>query len=114
MYFDYDTVKRQQTDYETATTFWAMWAGLASPHQAAALVVKALPKFEEFGGLVSGTAESRGAVGIDRFVHLGLIPSYQEQAPQSQDTLRAQERSPLLISKSGCSAWRSMLISDCA
>lgn len=69
MYFDYDTVKREQTGYETATTFWAMWAGLASPHQAAALVVKALPKFEAFGGLVSGTAESRGAVGIDRFVH---------------------------------------------
>ena len=69
MYFDYDTVKREQTGYETATTFWAMWAGLASPHQAAGLVVKALPKFEAFGGLVSGTAESRGAVGIDRFVH---------------------------------------------
>ena len=66
MYFDYDTVKREQTDYETATTFWAMWAGLASPHQAAVLVIKALPKFEEFGGLVSGTAESRGVVGIER------------------------------------------------
>lgn len=24
MYFDYDTVKREQTGYETATTFWAM------------------------------------------------------------------------------------------
>lgn len=79
MYFDYDTVKRQQTGYETATTFWAMWAGLASPHQAAALVVKALPKFEEFGGLVSGTAESRGAVGIDRFVHFGVMLSYLGQ-----------------------------------
>ena len=66
MSFDYDTVKREQTDYETATTFWAMWAGLASPHQAAALVAKALPRFEAFGGLVSGTAESRGAIGIDR------------------------------------------------
>lgn len=66
MYFDYDTVKREQTEYETATTFWAMWAGLASPHQAALLVIKALPKFEAFGGLVSGTADSRGAIGIDR------------------------------------------------
>ena len=73
MYFDYDTVKREQTGYETATTFWAMWAGLASPHQAAALVVKALPKFEAFGGLVSGTAESRGAVCIVRFVHFASI-----------------------------------------
>ena len=69
MYFDYDTVKREQTDYETATTFWAMWAGLASPHQSAALVVKALPKFEAFGGLVSGTEESRGPISIERFVY---------------------------------------------
>ena len=66
MYFDYDTVKQEQTGYETATTFWAMWAGLATPRQAAALVIKALPKFEVFGGLVSGTEESRGAVGIER------------------------------------------------
>ena len=66
MYFDYDTVKEERTDYESATTFWAMWSGAASPHQAAALMVKALPKFEVFGGLVSGTEESRGRVGLDR------------------------------------------------
>ena len=66
MYFDYDTVKQEQTNYETATTFWAMWSGLAKPRQAAALVIKALPKFEAFGGLVSGTEESRGKVGIER------------------------------------------------
>lgn len=52
-----------------------MWAGLASPHQAAALVIKALPKFEAFGGLVSGTAESRGTIGIDRYVHCLVDPS---------------------------------------
>lgn len=79
MYFDYDAVKREQTDYETATTFWAMWAGLASPHQAAALVVKALPRFEAFGGLVSGTEESRGPISIERFVY------------DLQDTLRGQK-----------------------
>lgn len=66
MYFDYDTVKQKRTTYETATTFWAMWAGLASPQQAADLVQKALPRFEAFGGLVSGTEESRGRVGLDR------------------------------------------------
>ena len=66
MYFDYDTIKEAQTDYESATTFWAMWSGAASPRQAAALMVKALPKFEVFGGLVSGTEESRGKVGLDR------------------------------------------------
>lgn len=66
MYFDYDTVKKEQTTYETATTFWAMWAGLSTPRQAAALVIKALPKFEVFGGLVSGSKESRGSTGLAR------------------------------------------------
>lgn len=66
MYFDYDTVKRERTSYESATTFWAMWAGLATPQQAADLVRKGLPRFEAYGGLVSGTEESRGPVGIDR------------------------------------------------
>ncbi|KAJ5942138.1 hypothetical protein N7516_002306 [Penicillium verrucosum] len=66
MYFDYDTAKKERTEYETATTFWAMWAGLASPAQAAIMVERALPRFEAFGGLVSGTEESRGAVGLER------------------------------------------------
>ncbi|EXJ95703.1 neutral trehalase [Capronia coronata CBS 617.96] len=66
MYFDYDTVHKKRTSYESATTFWAMWAGCASPRQAAALVLNALPKFECFGGLVSGTEASRGEVGLDR------------------------------------------------
>ncbi|KAF2842044.1 glycoside hydrolase family 37 protein [Patellaria atrata CBS 101060] len=66
MYFDYDTVKQEQTDYESATTFWPMWAGGATPAQAAALVTKAIPKLEEFGGLASGTEKSRGEVGIHR------------------------------------------------
>ncbi|CAL5874478.1 uncharacterized protein PFLUO_LOCUS8774 [Penicillium psychrofluorescens] len=66
MYFDYDTAKRERREYETATTFWAMWAGLATPGQAAKMVEKALPRFEAYGGLVSGTEESRGAVSLER------------------------------------------------
>ncbi|KAF8538529.1 hypothetical protein BDD12DRAFT_841957 [Trichophaea hybrida] len=66
MYFDYDTVKKQQITYESATVFWAMWAGLASPHQASRLVKVALPKFEELGGLASGTECSRGPLGLDK------------------------------------------------
>ncbi|KAJ5569951.1 Neutral trehalase [Penicillium hispanicum] len=66
MFFDYDTVKKERTGYETATTFWAMWAGLATPQQAAVMVSKALPRLEAFGGLVSGTEESRGAVSLER------------------------------------------------
>jgi len=66
MYLDYDTVKEEMTTYESATTFWAMWAGVATPRQAAAMVIKALPLFEELGGLSSGTEESRGPVGLHR------------------------------------------------
>ena len=66
MYFDYDTVKQEPTTYESATTFWAMWSGAATPRQAASMVTKALPKFEVFGGLVSGTEESRGITGLSR------------------------------------------------
>ncbi|KAM7195256.1 glycoside hydrolase [Rhypophila sp. PSN 637] len=66
MYFDYNTKTRQQCSYESATTFWALWAGVSSPKQAAAMVTKALPKFEVFGGLVSGTLESRGELGLEK------------------------------------------------
>ncbi|KAJ5454555.1 Neutral trehalase [Penicillium daleae] len=66
MFFDYDTVKQQRTDYETATTFWALWAGLATPAQAATMVAKALPRLEAYGGLVSGTEDSRGPVSLER------------------------------------------------
>jgi alpha,alpha-trehalase len=66
MYFDYDTVKQEQCTYQSATTFWAMWSGLATPQQAQRLVETALPLFEVQGGLVSGTEKSRGAVGLDR------------------------------------------------
>lgn len=66
MYFDYNTEKEEVTGYESATTFWAMWAGVATPRQAAAMVIKALPKLEELGGLASGTEQSRGSVGLHR------------------------------------------------
>lgn len=66
MFFDYDTIKEEQTTYESATAFWAMWSGLASPHQAARLVKDALPLLEAQGGLASGTEKSRGVIGLDR------------------------------------------------
>ena len=66
MFFDYNTVTRMQCTYESATTFWAMWAGCATPRQATTMVAVALPKFEALGGLLSGTKESRGEVGLDR------------------------------------------------
>lgn len=66
MFIDYNTVKKEQTGYESATTFWAMWAGVATPRQAQVMVEKALPLFEVHGGLVSGTLRSRGPVGVHR------------------------------------------------
>jgi alpha,alpha-trehalase len=66
MYFDYNTKTRQRTGYESATTFWPMWSGLATPRQAQVLVDNALPKLEMFGGLVSGTEKSRGEISLQR------------------------------------------------
>jgi alpha,alpha-trehalase len=66
MYFDYDIIQNNQTTYESATTFWALWSRMASPHQANLLVTKALCRFEVSGGIVSGTKESLGAVSLDR------------------------------------------------
>jgi alpha,alpha-trehalase len=64
MYFDYNTIKKSQHHYESATTFWALWSGVCSPARAARLVESALPKFEMLGGLVSGTEASKGKVGL--------------------------------------------------
>lgn len=66
MYFDYDFIKKEKTDYESATTFWPMWAGMCCEEQAEDLVKKALPLLEEAGGLVSGTKRSLGKVSLDR------------------------------------------------
>lgn len=66
MFFDYDTVKKEQCTYETATALWALWAGIATPKQAAELVKKGLPRFEAYGGLLAGTEKSRGEISINR------------------------------------------------
>lgn len=66
LYFDYNTITETQSSYESATTFWPMWANLASEYQAESLVNIGIPMFEMFGGIVSGTEKSRGKVGIDR------------------------------------------------
>lgn len=66
LYFDYDTVLEKQTNYESVTTFWAMWAKCASNEQAEKMVKHSLYKFEALGGLVSGTEESRGITSLDR------------------------------------------------
>ena len=66
MFFDYDTVKKEQTGFESATMLWALWAGVANNEQAASLVTNAIPKLEAFGGLASTTKESVGELGAER------------------------------------------------
>ena len=51
MYFDYNCLAKEQTTYESATTFWALWAGIATPLQASKMVERALPKFAFVGDL---------------------------------------------------------------
>ena len=65
LYFDYD-LEHGPSTYESATSLYPLWAGLASAAQARLLVERALPLLEVAGGLVSGTEASRGAVGPKR------------------------------------------------
>ncbi|MFZ2281232.1 MAG: trehalase family glycosidase [Prosthecobacter sp.] len=52
MFFDYDGRAVKRRAYPFATTFWPMWAGLASREQAARIVSR-LPEFEARGGLLT-------------------------------------------------------------
>ncbi len=58
LYFDYNFITRTLSSYEYATTFYPLWAGLASKEQANA-VVKNLPMFEQPGGLAMSRVESQ-------------------------------------------------------
>lgn len=53
-YFDYNFRTGQRRPYEFATTFFPLWAGLASEQQAQQ-VVDNLPNFEADGGLLTST-----------------------------------------------------------
>ena len=57
LYFDYDFVTGMQSSYEYATTFYPLWAGLASIQQAK-MVESNLHLFEEAGGLATSRRES--------------------------------------------------------
>jgi alpha,alpha-trehalase len=57
LYYDYDFVTTRVRHYPFLTTFYPMWAGFATPHQAAK-IVKNLPLFEKKGGLQTSTVDS--------------------------------------------------------
>ncbi|CAI5755643.1 unnamed protein product [Candida verbasci] len=66
IYYDYNVHDQEQTDYESATTFWPLYAKLSSAEQASKMIENTLSKFEEHGGLASGTLKSRGDIGLTR------------------------------------------------
>jgi alpha,alpha-trehalase len=57
LYFDYEFVHHHVRKYPFATTFFPLWAGIASPEQAAA-VVRNLALFEKPGGIQTSTNSS--------------------------------------------------------
>jgi alpha,alpha-trehalase len=52
LFYDYDLRANNRRVYPFATTFWPMWAGLATRDQAARIVSR-LPEFEADGGLLT-------------------------------------------------------------
>jgi len=58
-FFDYNFITAQRSSYRYATTFYPLWAGLATPEQAKG-IVKNLPGFEKPGGLPM-SSEDTGA-----------------------------------------------------
>jgi alpha,alpha-trehalase len=58
LFFDYNFATRMQSTYEYATTFYPLWAGLASRKEARALA-RNLPLFEQTGGLTMSRFESQ-------------------------------------------------------
>jgi alpha,alpha-trehalase len=59
LFFDYDFLKQERSKYEYASTFYPLWAGLATQEQAQA-VVHNLSLFERPGGLVMSPHETGG------------------------------------------------------
>jgi len=59
LFFDYDLRTGAKSTYQYVTTFFPLWAGLASPQQAEA-VARNVKFFDQPGGLVTSTTESGG------------------------------------------------------
>lgn len=58
LFFDYNVVTAKRSKYEYATTFYPLWAGLASKEEARAIVHN-LNLFEQPGGLAMSRTESQ-------------------------------------------------------
>jgi alpha,alpha-trehalase len=58
-FFDYNIDRQERSTYQYITTFYPLWAGLATKEQAAA-VMKNVGKLEQPGGLVMSPYETEG------------------------------------------------------
>jgi alpha,alpha-trehalase len=58
MFFDYNFMTHSRSTYEYATTFYPLWAGLATPEQAKAIVAN-LRVFEHDGGLAMSNRDTQ-------------------------------------------------------
>lgn len=58
IYFDYNFEIEKQHHFEAATTFYPLWAKIATQEQAEILVKKTLPKFKMKGGIAGSTKSS--------------------------------------------------------
>ena len=58
LFFDYDFMTRKRSSYEYATTFYPLWAGLAS-HEQAYAVTQNLPLFEQPGGIAMSRRDTQ-------------------------------------------------------
>jgi alpha,alpha-trehalase len=59
LYFDYDFLKQSRSTYEYVTTFYPLWAGIATAEQARS-VMQHIDRFEQPGGLVMSPYETGG------------------------------------------------------
>jgi alpha,alpha-trehalase len=57
LFFDFNFMTKQMSDYKYASTFYPLWAGLATPEQARA-VASNLKVFEQPGGLPMSTIDT--------------------------------------------------------
>ena len=66
LFLDYDLSSKQRMVYMSPVAFYPLWAGLATPEQAASIVKVAVPALEMPGGLAASTEASRGPVTASR------------------------------------------------
>ncbi len=66
MFFDYDFVNKKRYAFVSATTFYPLWAKVATKEQAEALVNKALPLLEMPGGIAGSSEKSAGFISVTR------------------------------------------------